>query len=146
METNFGLQKLPFLGKGFRKITDLKGKVTKMSKENKIVVVVKGVILHEGRILIVKRAADDEVGRDTWETVGGKIEFGEDLETALTREVEEETGLKVTVEKILYATAFKTDPARQVVILTYLCKSSTKEILLSAEHSDFKWATKEQLK
>lgn len=117
-----------------------------MSKENKIVVVVKGVILHEGRILIVKRAADDEVGRDTWETVGGKIEFGEDLETALTREVEEETGLNVTVIKILYATAFKTDPARQVVILTYLCKSNTKEILLSAEHSDFKWATKEQLK
>lgn len=117
-----------------------------MSKENKIVVVVKGVILHQGRILIVKRADDDEVGRDTWETVGGKIEFGEDLETALTREVEEETGLKVTVKKILYATAFKTDPARQVVILTYLCKSNTKEILLSAEHSEFKWATKEQLK
>ena len=116
-----------------------------MIEENKIVVVVKGVILHEGKVLIVKRAADDEVGRGTWETVGGKIEYGEDLETALKREIEEETGLKVTVEKILYAATFKTDPSRQVVLLTYLCKSNIMEILLSSEHSDFQWATKEQL-
>jgi len=110
-----------------------------------MVVVVKGVILLEGRVLIVKRAADDEVGNNTWETVGGKMEFGEDIEAALIREINEEIGLTVTVDKILYATTFKTDPTRQIILLAYLCHSESHDIKLSAEHSDFKWATKEQL-
>lgn len=116
-----------------------------MRQENKMVVVVKGVILLEGRVLIVKRAADDEVGNNTWETVGGKMEFGEDIEAALIREINEEIGLTVTVDKILYATTFKTDPTRQIILLAYLCHSESHDIKLSAEHSDFKWATKEQL-
>ncbi|MGA9226055.1 MAG: NUDIX domain-containing protein [Mesobacillus sp.] len=116
-----------------------------MRQENKMVVVVKGVILLEGRVLIVKRAADDEVGNNTWETVGGKMELGEDIEAALIREINEEIGITVTVDKILYATTFKTDPTRQIILLAYLCHSESHDIKLSAEHSDFKWATKEQL-
>lgn len=113
---------------------------------NKIFVVVKGVILHEGKVLIVKRSADEEIGRDSWETVGGKIEFGEDLEASLKREIREETGLNITVEQLLFATTFKTDPKRQVVILSYLCKSSIKQVVLSPEHSDYLWADAEQLR
>ena len=33
-----------------------------------------------------------------------------------------------------------------VIILTYLCKSNHRDIVLSLEHSDYKWAKKEQLK
>lgn len=117
-----------------------------MENENKIVVAVKGLILKDGKILIVKRSSEDEVGGNTWEFVGGKIEFGEDLEAALAREIAEEVGLTVTVEKILYATTFKTDPTRQVVLITYLCRSSDEKIILSNEHSEYLWATKDQLK
>jgi 8-oxo-dGTP diphosphatase len=117
-----------------------------MTNPNKIVVALKGVIVNEGKVLIVQRAKDDEIGGGTWECVGGKIEFGEDLETALLREIKEEVGLSVTVEKILYATTFKTDPTRQVVILTYLCSSNSKEAILSKEHSNYKWATIDQLR
>ncbi|WP_342778474.1 hypothetical protein [Paenibacillus sinopodophylli] len=46
-----------------------------MTDANKIVVVVKGVIVNGGKVLIVKRADEDEVGEGTWECVGGKIEF-----------------------------------------------------------------------
>jgi 8-oxo-dGTP diphosphatase len=117
-----------------------------MTYANKMVVAVKGLILHEGKVLIIQRAKDDEIGGGTWELVGGKIEFGEDLETALVREIREEVGLDVTVEKILYATTFKTDPTRQVVILTYLCRSNNREVVLSKEHIDYRWSTKEQLR
>lgn len=126
--------------------SDLIRKVLKMTNVNKLVVAVKGVILNEGKVLIVKRANDDEIGGGTWECVGGKIEFGEDLESALVREINEEVGLNVTVERILYATTFKTDPTRQVVILTYLCRSNNKKIVLSMEHIDYQWSTKDQLK
>jgi 8-oxo-dGTP diphosphatase len=120
--------------------------VLPMTNANKFVVAVKGLILHQGKVLIVQRANDDEIGGGTWELVGGKIEFGEDLETALVREIKEEVGLDVTVDKILYATTFKTDPTRQVVILTYLCRSNSRDVVLSKEHIDYRWSTKEQLR
>ncbi len=117
-----------------------------ISNLNKMVVVVKGVILYEGKVLIVQRATHDEVGRGTWECVGGKVDFGEELEQALVREIQEEVGLTVIVERIMYATTFKTDPSRQVVLLTYLCRSESNSVILSLEHSDFHWATKEELR
>ncbi|WP_391558619.1 NUDIX domain-containing protein [Robertmurraya sp.] len=117
-----------------------------MNNTTKMVIAVKGVIINEGRVLIVKRSEDDEVGGGTWECVGGKIDFGEGLEDALVREIKEEVGLDVNVKHILYATTFKTNPTRQVVILTYLCTSSNQEVVLSSEHSDHRWVTKDQLK
>jgi 8-oxo-dGTP diphosphatase len=129
----------------FRKII-VRERCNTMSEENKIVVVVKGVLLHDGRVLLLKRAADDVTGAGTWETVGGKIEFGEDIEAALIREIHEETGLTVTVGKILYATTFKTNPTRQVVLLTYLCRSESPIIQLSNEHTDYRWAETDQMK
>jgi 8-oxo-dGTP diphosphatase len=117
-----------------------------MKNENQIIFVVKGVIINDGKVLILKRSEDEEVGGGTWENVGGKIEFGEELETALMREVREETGLDVRVERILYATTFKTSPTRQIVLLTYLCTTDGKEISISTEHMDYLWATEAQLK
>ncbi len=114
--------------------------------EKKIVVAVKGIVVNKGRVLIVKRSDNDEFGAGTWECVGGKIEFGEELEAALIREMKEEVGLDIIVEKLLFAVTFKTDPTRQVVILTYLCTSEDTEVKLSMEHSEFLWANKYQLK
>lgn len=104
--------------------------------KNNIVVVVKGVIENKGRILILKRSGADEVAAESWETVGGKIDFGEELE---------EAGLKVSVEKLLFATTFFTDPHRQIVLLTYLCRAIDDQVILSEEHSEYMWATRSEL-
>ncbi|EDL66071.1 NUDIX hydrolase [Bacillus sp. SG-1] len=117
-----------------------------MEAVNKTVVAVKGLVINNGKILIVQRAMDDEVGGGTWEFPGGKIDFGEELEVALVRGVKEETCLRVSVEKLLYATSFKTDPRRQVVLLTYLCKCDSCKVILSEEHSAYKWVTEEQMR
>ena len=114
--------------------------------ENKIVVVVKGVVLFKNRVLIVKRSESDEIGAGTWENIGGKIEFGEELEDALKREVREEVGLGITVDRLLYAITFKTDQTRQVVILTYKCITDNDKVELSEEHSQYKWATEEEFR
>ncbi|HOJ12324.1 MAG TPA: NUDIX domain-containing protein [Clostridiales bacterium] len=106
---------------------------------NKIIVVVKGVILYNGKVLIIRRDDNDDVGAGTWECVGGKIDFGEGLEQALKREVCEEVGISIDVDKLLYATTFKTDPLRQIVILTYKCIATQNNVILSKEHSDYKW-------
>lgn len=98
-----------------------------MINENEIIVAVKGIILNEGKLLIVQRDHNDEIGGGTWECVGGEVEFGEDLEAALVREIKEEVGINATVLNILYATTFNTIATRQVVILAYLCKAIDKK-------------------
>ena len=56
----------------------------------------------EGKILLARRN-DPSIpdAHDLWEFVGGKVEFGETPEEALVREVREETGLDVKIEKLL---------------------------------------------
>lgn len=113
--------------------------------ENKIVVVVKGLIEHNGKVLLLKRSSTDDVDAGVWETVGGKLDFGEGLEEALVREVKEEAGLLVSVERLLFASSFFTNPHRQIVLLTYLCRAADDQVQLSEEHSDYKWATKSEV-
>ncbi|MGW6309099.1 NUDIX hydrolase [Streptomyces niveus] len=50
----------------------------------------------EGKVLLLHRTADDYLG-GLWELPSGGVDAGETLTEALSREVAEETGLKVTV-------------------------------------------------
>jgi len=113
--------------------------------EKSIIVAVKGLINHNGKVLIIQRSTDDENGAGTWEFAGGKINFGEELEDALIREVKEEVGLSIVVNKLLYAVAFKTSENRQLVILTYYCTAHDNTVMLSDEHKDYLWADKKQM-
>ncbi|ASI34312.1 MULTISPECIES: NUDIX domain-containing protein [unclassified Exiguobacterium] len=104
-----------------------------------IVTAVKGIIRQDHRILIVQRAAADS-GGGTWECPGGKIDFGEQPEASLIREIREETGLSVTVDRIAYASSFLTHSDRQVILLVYFCTAETNAVSLSDEHDAYLWA------
>lgn len=105
--------------------------------ENTIINAMKAIIVHNRKALIAKRTNNHKIGAGIWEFVGGKLEFGEDLISGLKREVLEETGLEVVVDKLLFATTFKTHDYRQVVIINYLCHSNTDDVTLSREHTDY---------
>ena len=112
----------------------------------RFVPIVKAAIFQNGKLLIVQRDKNEKVAGGTWECPGGKVEFGEDLETALKREVIEETGLNIHVKRILYAAVYNSDPKRQFIILTYLSSSDDQTVTLSNEHMNYQWVNKEQVK
>jgi ADP-ribose pyrophosphatase YjhB (NUDIX family) len=53
------------------------------------------IVLHQGRVLLVKRGQAPAVG--LWSVPGGLVDLGETTVEAVRREVEEECGLKVRV-------------------------------------------------
>jgi mutator protein MutT len=54
---------------------------------------------NDGAILLVERAGPPLAGY--WSVPGGKVELGETTAAAAAREVREETGIEVTIERLL---------------------------------------------
>ena len=58
------------------------------------------IVLHHGRILLVRRAKEPNQG--LWSIPGGRLRLGEKLHEAAEREILEETGIRIRVGKLLY--------------------------------------------
>lgn len=112
---------------------------------NEIWVATKALILYQGRALIIQRSDYCGVGENEWEFAGGGLKFGEDLPDGLSREIKEEVGLTVRIDRLLYAVSRLVNPHRQIVALTYLCYADADKVVLSDEHKNFLWATRKQL-
>lgn len=70
---------------------------------------VSGLLVDEGRILMVEQARGEE---RYWLLPGGGVEFGESLADALRRELLEELGLRVHVHRLLaVAESISPEPA-----------------------------------
>lgn len=62
----------------------------------------KAVIIHQGRVLLLQQSAEAAVsGALRFHVPGGIVEPGEDLQEALIREVQEETGLTVAIGELV---------------------------------------------
>lgn len=86
----------------------------------KTVLVAAAIIIEGGKILITQRQEDAPYGL-FWEFPGGKIEDGEDPREALKRELREELGVEVRVERA-WDVLFHVYPEFPVLLLFYLCR------------------------
>ena len=81
----------------------------------------------KGEILIDRRNQPDiPEEHNKWEFIGGQIDFWEDPEEALIREVKEESGLDIKIIRLLPKAVnqlwLNQNPQRHIIILTYECE------------------------
>ena len=106
---------------------------------------VSGAIFRDGRVLVVRRARSP--GKGFYSLPGGRVEFGESLHTALRREVDEETGLRIEIlglagwREVLPANG----GGGHYVIMSFAARWTAGEPVLNDEHDDFKWIDPDRL-
>lgn len=74
------------------------------------------VVVHGGSLLLLRRGRDPAAGE--WSVPGGRVHLAETLHAALVREVFEETGLAVVVDRFL-GWVERIDEASHFVILDF---------------------------
>jgi 8-oxo-dGTP diphosphatase len=114
-----------------------------------------GVIIDEGRTLLVRRGS--EPLRGEWSIPGGSLELGETLEEGVARELLEETGLVVRVLQLVevferiqledgpVAAGEKQRPRFHYVIADYLCERISGEARAGSDVTDVVFAREHEL-
>jgi 8-oxo-dGTP diphosphatase len=106
---------------------------------------VSGAIFRDDKILLVRRARSP--GKGFYSLPGGRVEFGESLHTALHREVDEETGLRIEI--IGLAGWREVLPGNSggghYLIMSFAARWAAGKVRLNDEHDDFKWIAPDAL-
>jgi mutator protein MutT len=99
------------------------------------------VVVHDGRVLLIRRGKEPLRGR--WLVPGGTVEWGETLEQAVVREVEEETGLLVRPrERVAVLDRIHREAgavAYHFVIVDYLCDVVSGTLRAGSDAEDAAW-------
>lgn len=109
-----------------------------MSKQVKII-----IQNEDGKYLLVKRADKEKIEHyGNWECPGGKLEENETFENAALRESKEEVNLDIEIIK----TVKEIEKDGEIIAIVFLGKPLSSEVIISEEHSNFKWFSYEELK
>ncbi|MDQ5854654.1 MAG: NUDIX domain-containing protein [Chloroflexota bacterium] len=113
-------------------------------EEGRFLVAVGAMIEHAetGRILLLKRSEDRAFLPGVWEDIGGRIKQFEEPEHALRREVQEESGLDIQIVKpvnVFHLFHGERSAGNEMIIITYWCRSHSDRVVLSHEHSEYRW-------
>ena len=101
---------------------------------------VHGVIEDHGKLLVLRRAPSMTYEPGAWDLPGGHLAANESFEECLAREVAEETGLSIEIDRMLGANKAP-GPYVQVV---FACRPAgvRREVTLRPdEHCEWRWTT-----
>lgn len=108
-------------------------------------ILVKGIVKYEDKYLVLRKWYDDRVSEPyQWGFVDGAIDFGEAPDKAVLRHIIEQTGLSVTIDRLLYTWSFMTGDVYNIGI-SYLCMASLDCIVLSEDLSDYRFISRSEL-
>jgi ADP-ribose pyrophosphatase YjhB (NUDIX family) len=100
---------------------------------------VSAAIFRDDKVLLVRRARSP--GKGVYSLPGGRVEFGESLHTALHREVDEETGLKIAIVGLAgwREVLPEAGGGGHYVIMSFATRWIGREPHLNDELDDFRW-------
>lgn len=104
------------------------------------------VVVHNGRVLLVRRGSEPLKGH--WTLPGGMLEVGEALTAGAIREVREETGLDVEpieLIELLDRIHFEGERVRyHYVIADYLCRVIGGELRAATDAAAVRWVERSE--
>lgn len=106
------------------------------------------VVLHEGRVLLVKRGRPPALGK--WSLPGGLVDLGETTSAAARREVVEECGIEVRLAGIAGVMDRVTrDEAGRIryhyVLIDYLAYAESDTVTAGSDAADVRWVPAEHV-
>jgi len=107
---------------------------------DKFPVSVKAIIIDDNRVLCLKNE------REEWDLPGGKIDFNEDIEICLKREVKEELNLEIYNLNILKPFNLKFNDVPVLVLVYSADISCESPIIASYEHSEYNFFLEAEIK
>lgn len=113
--------------------------------ERKFGVATKAIIKNdEGKYLVLYKSETEEINPNEIDIPGGRMKFGESAEESLKREVAEELGINIEVERPSRVWGFVKDDLHLVGI-TFMAKYVGGELQLSGEHTSHEWVDKDKI-
>lgn len=107
-----------------------------------------GVVIHRGRVLLIRRGGEPLKGE--WSLPGGLVELGEELAEAARRELKEETGLDVQPLEILTVFDRIFRDGRRVryhfVIVDFVCRLKGGRLAPASDVLDARWVRRQDLR
>ena len=115
---------------------------------NRPILGVGALIFRGDSILLVERGKEPLKGY--WSLPGGVVEVGETLESAVRREVLEETGIGIEILKVLEVFERITPDAEgraeyHYVLIDYLCRASEGEARPMSDAASVAWVRRDEL-
>ena len=103
-----------------------------------------GLIVQGNKILLGKRAHEPE--KDKWDIPGGFLEAGEHPEDGLRRELMEEVGIKVRVERLGGIFMDEYGPEKVPTLnIYYLVSPLSEDVIAGSDLKEVKWFTKDEI-
>ena len=131
-----------------------------MSADKIFYISVTGIVVKDGKFLIVKRSPNEKAFPGRWTVPGGKMEradythlpknpgglWYDVAERVVKREIKEEAGLDVHNVRYVASIAYERPDGQHCVIISYACDHKEGDVALCPALTDHAWVTLDEAK